>query len=111
MIEDCFVYGWRIENDDLLVDLDFSLWPDNAFYEPPKPGEWTCYKRGTLIARKVEILEGLISLADAETSIDADGTVDYGSLDSATIKGDKIELWGPFGGVRTGLQDVSYTLD
>ena len=111
MIEDCFVFGWRIENDSLVVDLLFSLWPGNPFYEEPKPDDWTCYKRGKLIARKVEIIEGLRTMSDVQRIKDLDGSVDYGSLDSAPISGDQIEIWGPFGGVRTGVQDVSYILE
>ena len=111
MIEDCFVFGWRMEEDSLVVDLLFSLWPGNPNYDEPNQGDWTCYKKGKLVVRRAEILEGLRSMSDVETTTDPDGSIDYGELDSALIIGDIIEIWGPFGGVRTKVQDVSYTLE
>jgi hypothetical protein len=110
MIEDCFVYGWQLDSGNLVVDLDFSLWPGNKFYESPKTDEWTCYKRGQLIARNIEILEGLRGMSEVMATTDPDGTKDYGSLDSAVISGNKIEIRGPFGGVRAETQNVAYEL-
>jgi hypothetical protein len=47
-LSDSFVLTWTVDSDQLLFQLDASLWPENPNYEQPKPGEHTCYKPATL---------------------------------------------------------------
>ncbi|MCH2157690.1 MAG: hypothetical protein MK096_02785 [Oleiphilaceae bacterium] len=111
MIEDCFVFGWRLEGKALEVELLLSLWPSNEHYERPKAGEWTCYKEATLTLKNVCKLEKFVHVDDAMIFRDPDGSIDYGCLDAAIIEGDSITIYGPFGGASLKISDLGYVIN
>jgi hypothetical protein len=52
-LTDTFVLDWKHEGDCLVFTVLASLWPGHPAYESPKPGEWTCYKRGRIVFKRV----------------------------------------------------------
>lgn len=110
IIEDCYVLGWKLSHSDFRIDLELSLHPGNPHFSKPQKGEWACYKPGHFLLMNCQIIEAN-SMSDFPINIDPDGSLDYGSLDSAAISGGYIEVWGPFGGVRSEPTDFSYTVD
>lgn len=110
MVEDCFVLGWSFENQVLTVECSFSLWPGNPNYEKPPPEDWTCYKEGKLILRNPQLIGKLVAMENVNKSIDPDGSVDFGSLDSALIDDGQLTRHGPFGAAKVALDDFQFVL-
>src|SRR5438445_13526310 len=82
LITDTFVLGWHQEADRLVFDVEASLWPQHPEYEPPLPGQWTCYKPAKLVFAGVRSVEGLPDMSSVAGSTDPDGSQHYGSLDA-----------------------------
>ena len=93
-LEDSWLVGLEMdwETQRLTLFLDFSIWQPSEFYEKPKPGEWTCYKRGVLVFTNVRELIGLPDLANINPSVDPDGSMDWGNLEDFRIKNDWISM-------------------
>ncbi len=99
MIEDTWVLGWSYHSGQLTFDLEASLWPGHPQYEPPRPNEWTCYKPATLVFIQPSSVTGLKDMHEVRTVSNADGTVDYGSLESIELTPPVYRVSGPFGDV------------
>jgi hypothetical protein len=99
MLEDCWVHSWRREEDRFLIHLDASLWPAHPSYEPPKPNEWTCYKRATLVFEGVSRMDGLKEMHLVRPNHDPDGSVDYGNIDDLREENGLFHISGEFGDV------------
>jgi hypothetical protein len=100
-LEDTWVLGWRHENDQLVVNVEASLWPGHPAYGLPQPGEWTCYKRGRLVFEAVRSVDGL---PDRESGVppyvDANGERDFGSIDPLQMVEGGYRLRFDFGDVQ-----------
>lgn len=82
-LEDTFVLGWRYTADELVIDLEVSIWPEHSLYEVPKVGEYTCYKSGKLIFSNCEHVTGLKSQSEVQAiSSSLDPVPDYGTIDT-----------------------------
>jgi len=81
-LQDSFILGWQYSAKQLVFDVEFSLWPNHPDYVLPKPGEYTCYRAGQLIFRNVQSITGLRPMAAAVSTIDPNGSKDYGAFDS-----------------------------
>ena len=99
MVDDCWVLGWRATNDQLIFDIEASLWPGHPNYEPPKPDHWACYKRAQLIFSGVREVVGLLPMSEAKSTTDPDGSVDYDSIDSLEQTNGGFSISGEFGDV------------
>lgn len=106
LIEDCWVLGWRTDGDTLIFDILASLWPGHPNYEAPKPNEWTCYKRSELVFHGVRKVSGLLPVHEVRQTVDPDGSVDYGSLDSIKVIPDGFSIIGDFGDVAVSATSV-----
>lgn len=53
-----YVLSWRIDGDDLTVELDLCLGPDHPFFEPPRPSERACLRPAVLEFPQCESLQG-----------------------------------------------------
>ena len=112
MIEDCFVLYWEHQEETLRVICDFSLWPGNHAYVEPKNTSWKAsYKLGEIILSKPEFLESFIPMNKAVQTMDPDGSIDYGCLDSIVISDKTIEIYGPFGIVKGKTQNLAFTYE
>ena len=100
-LTDSFVLSWRTEDDSLIFNVEFSLWPESEFYTPPKPNQYTCYRKSSLIFTNVSQLNGLKSMKETQSTTDPDGTIDYGNIDEFTSNSDN-NVWmsGDFGEVK-----------
>ena len=80
-LSDCFILGWKKENDYLIFNLDLSVWPDSEYYEKPKKDEFTCYKEESLEFQDITHLKGFINQDEVkEFTIDPDGSKDWGEI-------------------------------
>jgi hypothetical protein len=81
-LEDSWIINWYFDKNkkSLVINLEASLWPESPYYEAPKPGEYTCYKKSLLIFESVESVEGLALVSEVKGNQDLDGSVDYGNI-------------------------------
>lgn len=108
-LEDSCLLGWHFDPvlNQLIFDLDVSLWRGHEHYAPPLLGEYTCYKRGTLIFDFVTSINGLLPMNVVKYTIDPDGSIDYGYIEGLRYScDDKYNFEGDFGEVIVQCQDV-----
>lgn len=82
------------------MELEASIWPDSELYLQPKPKEYTCYRRITLVFSGFTEVKGLMDIAFVEGTVDADGTTDYGNIDTLSKITSGFLLSGSFGDVE-----------
>jgi hypothetical protein len=103
---DTYVLGWHREAERLVFDVEASLWPEHPDYEPPRPGEWTCYKPARLVFEGVESVANLPDMASVPRSTDANGSQDFGSLSELAADASGFVIAGDFGVVRVFAASV-----
>lgn len=99
-LNDSFILGWRLEGQCVIFELEASIWPESEYYIPPKPGEYTCYRRATLAFKNVTECVGLPSMKSAPKSADAAERIDFGNIDSLQALNDAFSVSGDFGTVN-----------
>ncbi len=99
-LEDTGILGWRAETAALIFEVEASLWPGHALYHPPPPEHWTCYRKAYLVFPGAQEITGLLSVSDASSTVDPDGSIDYGTIDSLIeTKSGHFRVIGDFGDV------------
>lgn len=93
--EDSYVLGVDERPGEVRFLIDAVLEQTHPQYTEPGPDEQYCYREGNLVFPAVRRLRW-ISRTFAE-SIDKDGSVDYGNIDTFTIEGDTYRLSGDWG--------------
>ena len=96
---DSFVTSWKFENGDLSFEIELSIWPESKFYSEPKANEYTCYKTGVLKFSRCSSVKGLLQQSEVRSSIDPDGSADYGNIEYFTKSQNEYEIHGEFGQV------------
>ena len=91
-LNDSFVLNWVHENDHLSFELEASIWPESEYYSKPKDGEYTCYRKATLLFLNLENINGLKPIEHTPSSKDLDGTIDYGNIDTLCTTGNGLSL-------------------
>ena len=106
-LEDSWVLGWHFNSsqNQLVFDLEFSLWQGNKHYETPLHGEYTCYKRGCLIFDEITSIHDLLPMNAVKPTIDPDGSIDYGNIEGLRHIGEGIYKFG--GNVAKDFGEVS----
>lgn len=110
--QDSFVLGWRQEHERLVFSVLVSLWPGHPSYTPPPPNDWTCYRAAELIFDRARKVAGLKEMQDVRPAIDADGSVDYGNIDSLARNDDgTFTVSGEFGEVRVTADGIRLAVE
>lgn len=107
--EDSYVLGITEDESRLAFALELVLTEDHPGYQPPKPGEMYCYRRGTLTFSGYQQLEWLERTSAAYT--DVTGEIDHGNIDTFVRADGTYELAGDWGRVRVtgGRYDLVLT--
>lgn len=105
-LNDSFILGWQAEGQRLSFDIELSVWPASEYYENPKEGAYTCYRRALLVFDQIEKCSGLLSMDDAPRSTDASGEIDYGNIDRLVVIGNRYIVEGDFGQVEVQGGDL-----
>lgn len=108
-LNDSFVLGWKQEPAQVVFEIEASVWPESQFYRTPKPDEYTCYRKAKLMFQGCSSILGLRSMSDTKSTVDPDGTKDYGNIDSLYQTGAVFRVYGDFGEVE--IQGGSLTLE
>ncbi len=111
MLEDSLVLGWQIQGDMLVFEIEASLWPGHAAYDPPRPNEWTCYKRARLIFQDVTAVHGLAARADPRPHVGDDGVEDFGTIDVLRRHPGGYRITGEFGDVVISARAVCLDIE
>lgn len=108
-LEDSWVLNWHVntERQQLIFDLEASLWEGHQYYTAPLPEEYTCYKNAQLIFDNVSNIDGLLSMENVKPTVDSDGSTDYGNIEGLR-QGEKgiYKLDGEFGEVTVACKDI-----
>lgn len=91
--------------------LELSLWPENTFYEIPSKENFTCYKTGRLIFKEIYDIQGVVALSEKDSSIDPDGTRDWGNIYGLRKNGNEFEFETDFTQVRLTCKEVWLILE
>ncbi|MBY6224620.1 hypothetical protein [Ferrimonas balearica] len=97
---DSFVMSWKLGASELVMDVEASIWPESELYCAPKPNEYTCYRRITLVFSEFKEVRGLIDIASVVGTLDPDGTTDYGNIDAFSKIQSGFLMSGSFGDVE-----------
>jgi hypothetical protein len=90
-LEDSWVLKVDERGDALVFDLEAVLMERHTLYEPPRPGEMYCYRRGLLVVRSPQPI--LFRRSGNPPTVDPDGEQDYGNIDTFTPVGDESSAW------------------
>ena len=106
-LEDSWVLGWHFNSsqNQLVFDLEVSLWQGHEHYDTPLPGEYTCYKRGCLIFDDVTSIHNLLPMDAVKPTIDSNGSIDYGNIEGLRHISEGIYKFG--GDVAKDFGEVS----
>jgi len=107
-LEDSFILEVEERAGVLRLHMEFVLTPNHAEYEPPKPGEHHCYRRGVLAFRDVE--QASWTGPGLKPSRDANGEIDFGNIDSLVVDGNTYRIEGDFGRVTVLASALDLTL-
>ena len=77
-LEDSYLLGILAEGQNLRLKMLFALTTDHAAYLPPAPGEAHCFREGSILVERPDLVEW--HAGKPMLSRDAEGTLDLGSL-------------------------------
>lgn len=103
-LEDSFVLKVIENKRELIFYLDVVLTEEHPFYFLPKVDEPYCYKKAQLIfsnCYKIDWIKKTFTV-----SIDANGEIDYGNIDTFTYANNNYHLIGSWGEVKVECDRV-----
>jgi len=98
-LNDSFILGWTHDGGKLAFYIEASIWPASQYYSTPKAGEYTCYRKATLEFVGCMEITGLHPIQLTPSSVDPDGSKDYGNIDSLVALESGFRVVGDFGDV------------
>jgi len=98
-LNDSFVLNWSHEKHEVVFGLEVSVWPESKYYQAPKNNEYTCYRKAILRFSGVSSCVGLLTVNEVKPTIDPDGSIDFGNIDTLSKIQDIFNLIGEFGDV------------
>lgn len=99
-LNDSFVLNWSEESDQLQFNLEASIWPESKYYTEPENGEYTCYRKATIMFKCVQSITGLKPMESALSSADLNGTIDFGNIETLSQTENGYHISGDFGSVN-----------
>jgi hypothetical protein len=108
-LEDSWILAIEARPGSLTFKIDMVLTERHPLYHPRLPGEQYSYWVGTLEFSGVTELTW--TNQDAQPSLDANGTLDYGNIDVMTFEGDRYQLEGSWGEMVVVAKAVTVTYD
>lgn len=97
-LEDSFVLGIEESEDELFFIVEMVLTEAHPLYTPPNASEQYCYKTGKIGFQELKSVEWLNR--NTKPITDAEGSEDYGNIDSFTISPEGYYLEGYWGEVK-----------
>ena len=91
-LEDSFVLGVEESEGQLSFIVEVVLTEKHPLYKPPHESEQYCYRRGGIIFQESNLVRWLTR--NMQPFTDADGSEDYGNIDSFELTSDGYRLMG-----------------
>jgi len=96
-LEDSYVLAIEEGESTLVFAMDLVLLESHPFYKKPSAGERYCYRRAEILFRETECVSW--QKRNDLVSVDADGEVDLGNIDTFVADGRNYLLSGDWGTV------------
>ena len=109
-LSDSFVISWSQKKNDLIFNIEASIWPDSKYYEEPKTDEYTCYRPAQLTFTNTKKITGLLKMKQVAPSTDANGEKDYGNIDTLEIINGNYLIIGDFGQVSISGGELQFEI-
>ncbi|WP_330149770.1 hypothetical protein [Shewanella xiamenensis] len=109
-LNDSFVLDWSYENNRLCFELEASIWAESKYYVEPKLNEYTCYRKATLQFVNTVSVTGLKTKSAVMSSIELDGSIDYGNIDTLQVVDGGFELTGDFGHIKISGGELRFDI-
>jgi len=111
LLEDTFVLAWHQSERSLTFHVLASLQQTHPAASPPASGDWACYRPGIIQFSGVTAVQGLVTQGSVTQTIDAEGSIDYGCIDSlAPALPGSYRIVGEFGDVTVAADEVALYL-
>ena len=78
-LEDSYFLGITADGANLRLKLALALTTDHPDYAPPLPGEAHCYRVGSLVVERPQII-ALVPAKTLSVLTDPDGEIDFGDI-------------------------------
>jgi len=102
--------SWRSGENELIFNVEASIWPESKHYENPKKDEYTCYKPAILTFKNVKEIKGLLEMSQVKPSTDPDGARDYGNIEDLQENSEGFFLEGDFGSVSIIGGEINFEI-
>ncbi|MDC7700051.1 hypothetical protein [Vogesella indigofera] len=111
LLEDTFVLAWHRGHESLTFYVLASLQRTHSAASTPTHGDWACYRPGIIQFSGVSSVQGLLRQDAVKPAIDAEGSVDYGCIDSiSVVQPSGCRIVGDFGDVLVVARKVLFYL-
>jgi hypothetical protein len=94
-LEDSYVLSFEVGINFLEIALDLVLTESHLLFNIPEPGFQYCYKSAFIIFNRIELLKW--SNKNLRGSIDTNGEIDFGNIDSFFFENGHYYLEGDWG--------------
>lgn len=110
-LQDTFVLAWHTSQDEVVFHVLAHLTQDHPLAAPPGSGEWACYRPALIAFQLATAVVGLQPQASVTPTQDADGSLDYGTIDSLSVgPHGQYRICGEFGDVTIHARSVRLVL-
>jgi len=107
-VQDSFILGFERHGSEYWVRVLFALTPQHPDYSPARSDEHASYRHGWLKAGGVR---GVAADWKGRASLDPDGEVDFGAIDSLGFADGSLICEGDWGQLRVLCDTVAAELD
>ena len=80
-----FVLNLQMVGGDFVIDMEACLLSGHPYYTPPISGEAGCWVRGKMVFKSPSDVLGLKNNAEITSSVDLDGSQDYGEIEALAV--------------------------
>ncbi len=109
VLEESYVLAITATPGEVVFKVDFVLAPDHPRYQPKRPDEFACFRRGELRFQAVKILYW--TGQGRPPSKDPDGEIDYDHIENFEWEPSCYQLHGDWGYMEVTGGDVQVTID
>lgn len=108
-LEDSYFLGMVVEGCDFRLQLLFALTVDHPSYEPPKPNEQHCYRKGSILVQRPTAIE-VEPTTKPTIHTDPDGSLDLGYLELSRVGPDRFHVETAWFAITFATEKVSLHL-
>lgn len=108
-LQDSYVLAIAKQDSSVVFTMDLALAPEHSHYQPPRPGEYHCFRRARI--KLVQARSARFVEESMRAFHDATGEVDYGTIDSWVVRGELTRISGDWGVLEVEGGTITVELD